>query len=86
MKNKLDGREYAVKKVPLKETDPDLCLKVQRKDGNPNCFDMPCYPTCTIMYCILQVTRWHSVGIYLLYVNPPNPRLHYLRDLWFILF
>ena len=41
MKNKLDGREYAVKKVPLKETDPDLCLKVQRKDGNPNYLDMP---------------------------------------------
>jgi len=32
VKNKLDGREYAVKKVPLKETDPDLCLKVKRKD------------------------------------------------------
>lgn len=32
MKNKLDGREYAVKKVPLKETHPDLCLKVKRKD------------------------------------------------------
>lgn len=25
----MDGREYAVKKIPLKETDPDLCLKVQ---------------------------------------------------------
>ena len=31
VKNKLDGREYAVKKVPLKETDPDLCLKVQTR-------------------------------------------------------
>lgn len=31
VKNKLDGREYAVKKVPLKETDPDLCLKVLRE-------------------------------------------------------
>ena len=25
----MDGREYAVKKIPLKETDPDLCLKVK---------------------------------------------------------
>lgn len=32
VKNKLDDREYAVKKVPLKETHPDLCLKVKRKD------------------------------------------------------
>lgn len=31
VKNKLDGREYAVKKVPLKETNPDLCLKVLRE-------------------------------------------------------
>lgn len=31
VKNKLDGREYAVKKIPLKETDPDLCLKVLRE-------------------------------------------------------
>ena len=28
VKNKLDGREYAVKKIPLKETNPELCLKV----------------------------------------------------------
>lgn len=31
VKNKLDGREYAVKKIPLKETDPDLWLKVLRE-------------------------------------------------------
>ena len=40
VKNKLDGREYAVKKVPLKETNPDLCLKVYTKiqySTNGNC-------------------------------------------------
>ena len=40
VKNKLDGREYAVKKVPLKETNPDLCLKVYTKiqySTNSNC-------------------------------------------------
>ncbi|KAK3729626.1 hypothetical protein QZH41_017669, partial [Actinostola sp. cb2023] len=31
VKNKLDGREYAIKKVPLKEADPDLCLKILRE-------------------------------------------------------
>ncbi|EDO46416.1 predicted protein [Nematostella vectensis] len=31
VKNKLDGREYAVKKVLLKETDPGLCLKILRE-------------------------------------------------------
>lgn len=31
VKNKLDGREYAVKKIPLKETNPELCLKVLRE-------------------------------------------------------
>lgn len=30
VKNKLDGREYAVKKIPLKETNPDLWLKVNK--------------------------------------------------------
>ena len=25
-----------MKKVPLKETDPDLCLKVNREHGNPD--------------------------------------------------
>ena len=33
VKNKLDGREYAVKKIPLKETDPDLWLKVSKTFG-----------------------------------------------------
>ena len=31
VKNKLDGRKYAVKKIPLKETNPELCLKVRYK-------------------------------------------------------
>ncbi|XP_031565352.1 eukaryotic translation initiation factor 2-alpha kinase 1-like [Actinia tenebrosa] len=29
--NKLDGREYAIKKIALKEGDPDLCLKILRE-------------------------------------------------------
>lgn len=36
VKNKLDGREYAVKKIPLKETDPDLWLKVSKTFDGTN--------------------------------------------------
>lgn len=34
----MDGREYAVKKIPLKETDPDLCLKVKDNGAVFICF------------------------------------------------
>ncbi|XP_006821478.1 eukaryotic translation initiation factor 2-alpha kinase 1-like [Saccoglossus kowalevskii] len=31
VKNKLDGREYAVKKIKLKDNNPDMCLKILRE-------------------------------------------------------
>lgn len=51
-----------MKKVPLKETDPDLCLKVHNKDGNHCYFGMPSYVhvhiyMCTYTYnCVLNAT------------------------------
>lgn len=52
MKNKLDGREYVVKKVFFKEIDFDFCLKVYNKDGNYCYFGMFFYVYVYIYMCI----------------------------------